>query len=169
MSGGEGNLGLRLSLNAGTLAAGTVRSQIATRARAQTRHPAAARHFSARICETMIRHAAPAIPTSASPSVKAWDANWTALENPLVVELAAAAEAVRGERPPFVVRLPGSDARRWRDLGVPAVCYGPQPTLSAGIDDYANEQDVIDCAKIYARTALSVDEPLTLKCRLHQQ
>ena len=34
VSGGEGNLGLRLSLNAGTLAAGTVRSQVAPRARA---------------------------------------------------------------------------------------------------------------------------------------
>jgi succinyl-diaminopimelate desuccinylase len=52
--------------------------------------------------------------------------------------------------------LPGSDARRWRELGVPAVCYGPQPTLSAGVDDYANEQDVVDCAKIYARTALAL-------------
>jgi succinyl-diaminopimelate desuccinylase len=73
-----------------------------------------------------------------------------------VVETAAAARAVRGERPAFVVRLPGSDARRWRDLGVPAVCYGPQPTLSAGVDDYANEQDVVDCAKIYARAALAL-------------
>jgi succinyl-diaminopimelate desuccinylase len=72
------------------------------------------------------------------------------------VELAAAAEAVRGAPPPFVVRLPGSDARRWRDLGVPAACYGPQPTLSAGVDDYANEQDVVDCAKIYACTTLSM-------------
>jgi succinyl-diaminopimelate desuccinylase len=37
---------------------------------------------------------------------------------------------------------------------VPAVCYGPQPTLSAGIDDYAEEQDVVDCAKTYASAAL---------------
>ncbi len=35
VTGGDGNLGLRLSLNAGTIAAGTVRSQIAPRARAQ--------------------------------------------------------------------------------------------------------------------------------------
>ena len=83
-------------------------------------------------------------------------ASWAALQNPLVVGLAKAAEAVRGSKPGYVVRLPGSDARRWRDLGVPAVCYGPQPMLSAGIDDYANEQDVVDCAKIYARTALEL-------------
>jgi succinyl-diaminopimelate desuccinylase len=73
-----------------------------------------------------------------------------------VVDTAAAVEAVRGAQPPFVVRLPGSDARRWRDLGVPAVCYGPQPTLSAGVDDYVNEQDVVDCAKVYARAALAL-------------
>ena len=38
--------------------------------------------------------------------VKSWDANWTALANPLVVELATAATLVRGIAPPFVVRLP---------------------------------------------------------------
>jgi succinyl-diaminopimelate desuccinylase len=154
VTGGEGNLGLRLSLNAGTLAAGTVRSQVATRARAQIdiRLPPG---ISAQTCERMLREQAGGDDITMT-AVKAWDANWTALDNPLVVELAAAANAVRGAPPAFVVRLPGSDARRWRDLGVPAVCYGPQPTLSAGVDDYVNEQDVVDCAKIYARTALAL-------------
>ena len=153
VSGGEGNLGLRLSLNAGTIAAGTVRGQVATRARAEVdiRLPPG---ITAQECEQMIRkQAADDIELEA---VKAWDANWTALDNPLVAALGAAAQVVRGEKPQLVVRLPGSDARRWRELGVPAVCYGPQPTLSAGIDDYANEQDVVDCAKIYARTALAL-------------
>ena len=155
VTGGEGNLGLRVSLNAGTIAAGTVRSQVATRARAQLdlRLPPG---ITAKACEELIRAQCAGDPDISIAVVKAWDANWTALDNPIVVELAAAATAVRGERPAFVVRLPGSDARRWRDRGVPAACYGPQPTLSAGIDDYANEQDVVDCAKIYARTALAL-------------
>jgi succinyl-diaminopimelate desuccinylase len=154
VTGGEGNLGLRLSLNAGMLTAGTVRSQVATRARAQIdiRLPPG---ISAQACEQMLREQAGGDDISIT-AVKSWDANWTALDNPLVVELAAAAAAVRGAPPSFVVRLPGSDARRWRDLGVPAACYGPQPTLSAGIDDYVNEQDVVDCTKIYARTALAL-------------
>ena len=154
VSGGEGNLGLRLSLNAGTLLAGTVRSQVATLARAQIdiRLPPG---ISARTCEAMIREQTDGEDIDIAV-VKAWDANWTALDNPLVVELASAATTVRGAAPSFVVRLPGSDARRWRDLGVPAVCYGPQPTLSAGIDDYVNEQDVVDCAKIYARTTVAL-------------
>jgi succinyl-diaminopimelate desuccinylase len=155
VSGGDGNLGLRVSLNAGTIAAGTVRSQIAPRARAQIdiRLPPG---LSAVDCQRLVRDKAEGDPDIAVAVVEAWDANWTALDNPVVVETAAAAHAVRGERPRFVVRLPGSDARRWRDRGVPAVCYGPQPTLSAGVDDYANEQDVVDCAKIYARAALAL-------------
>ncbi|TMJ32143.1 MAG: M20 family metallopeptidase [Alphaproteobacteria bacterium] len=152
VSGGEGNLGLRLSLNAGTIAAGTVRSQVATRARAEIdiRLPPG---ITAEACTEMIRKEPPGVSVAV---VNGWNANWTALDHPLVVALAAAAQAIRGEKPPLVVRLPGSDARRWRDLGVPAVCYGPQPTLSAGIDDYVNEQDVVDCAKIYARAALAL-------------
>jgi len=155
VSGGEGNLGLRVSLNAGNLQAGTVRSQIAVSARTQLdiRLPPGA---TAEAIEARIRAAAAADPNIGIITLKAWDANWTALDNPLVVELAAAVTAVRGRRPPYVVRLPGSDARRWRELGVPAVCYGPQPELSAGIDDYAREQDVVDCAKVYARTALKL-------------
>lgn len=153
ISGGDGNLGLRVSLNAGNLTGGTVRSQIATRARSQLdiRLPPG---ISVKDMEERIRCACAGDPEISVTVTKAWDANWAALQNPLVIEVAAAVQAVRGAKPNYVVRLPGSDARRWRDLGVPAVCYGPQPTLSAGIDDYANEQDVVDCAKIYARTAL---------------
>lgn len=153
VTGGEGDAGLRVSLNAGTVEAGGVRSLIATRAAAEidVRLPPG---VSADEIEGLVRREAGDDADIAIARVKAWDANWTALDNPLVAELAAAAHAVRGKPPRFVVRLPGSDARQWRNLGVPAACYGPQPTLSAGIDDYANEQDVVDCAKIYARTAI---------------
>jgi succinyl-diaminopimelate desuccinylase len=155
VSGGEGNLGMRLSVNAGTLAAGTVRSQIATGAAAQIdiRLPPG---IGADEVEGRIRKLIPQGSDMVITRVKAWDANWTGIDNPLCRAVSNAAQAVRGVAPRPVVRLPGSDARRWRDLGVPAICYGPQPTLSAGIDDYALEQDVIDCAKVYARAALSL-------------
>lgn len=152
ITGGEGDTGLRVSLNAGTVSAGGVRSLIATKAAAEidVRLPPG---VSGAEIEKRVRAEANDAFISVK-NVKAWDANWTALSDPLVRELSDAATAVRGRRPQFVVRLPGSDARRWRDLGVPACCYGPQPTLSAGIDDYANEQDVIDCAKVYARACV---------------
>lgn len=153
VTGGEGNVGLRVSLNAGTVEAGGVRSLIATRARAQidVRLPPG---ISGAEIEQRVRSAAGNDPSISITKVKTWDASWTALNDPVVAELSAAASVVRGQAPQFVVRLPGSDARRWRDLGVPSACYGPQPTLSAGFDDYANEQDVLDCARVYARTAI---------------
>ncbi len=153
VSGGEGNLGLRLSVNAATLEAGTVRSQIATSARARIdiRLPPG---ISADEAEARIRSGA--TPDIMIKRVKGWDANWTGIADPLSRAVSDAARAVRGSVPRAVVRLPGSDARRWRDLGVPAICYGPQPGLSAGVDDHALEQDVVDCAKVYARAALTL-------------
>ncbi len=152
VDGGEGDLGFRLSLNAGGLSAGTVRSQIAVSARAELdiRLPPG---LPADEIESRVRAIMGGDPCLRVRRVKAWDANWTAPADPLAEAVIAAASTVRGRPPRLVVRLPGSDARRWRDLGVPAICYGPQPTLSAGIDDYAEEQDVVDCAKVYARAA----------------
>jgi succinyl-diaminopimelate desuccinylase len=153
ITGGEDNAGLRVSLSAGTIAGGGVRSLIATSARAEidVRLPPG---VTAAEIEARVRAAAEGDPNVTVTAVKAWDANWTALHHKLTSATVDAVMAVRGRRPGYVVRLPGSDARRWRALGVPAICYGPQPTLSAGVDDFAYEQDVIDCAKVYARTAL---------------
>lgn len=158
VSGGDGNLGFRVSLNAGTIAAGTVRSQIATRATAQLdiRLPPG---IAAGEIEGRVRALAATYPDVRITNAKSWDANWTALHDRLVTVVAGAADAVRGAPPQLVVRLPGSDARRWRALNVPAICYGPQALLSAGVDEYAVAQDIIDCAKIYARSALSLMEP----------
>jgi succinyl-diaminopimelate desuccinylase len=153
VSGGTDHLGFRLSVNAGSLAAGRVRSLIATNAMAQLdlRLPPG---ISADAAQQMIWRCVPTGANVQIQRVRGWDANWTSPDSKISQAVLEAAYAVRGARPRLVVRLPGSDARRWRDLGVPAVCYGPQPTLSSGVDDYANEQDLLDCAKVYARAAL---------------
>ncbi len=153
ISGGDGNLGLRVSLNAGTVNAGGVRSLIASRAAAEIdiRLPPG---ISSDEIERRVRASFEGVQGIEITAVKRWDANWTAFDNAVVSNVLNAAREIRDTPPVFVVRLPGSDARRWRDLGVPAVCYGPQPTLSAGVDDYAGEQDVVDCARVYARAAV---------------
>lgn len=158
ISGGENNSGMRVSFNAGTIGGGGVRSLVATTTCAEidVRLPPGvtvaeiekkARDVAAKYADVQIFN------------VKSWDASWTGLDTELVKTMADVVGAVRGKPAEFVVRLPGSDARRWRDLGVPAVCYGPQPLLSAGVDDYAEEQDVVDCAKVYARAALRLLRP----------
>ena len=95
-------------------------------------------------------------PNTSIRVVRGWEANWTATDTDLVRTISGAISAVRGSTPTLVVRLPASDAMRWRALGVPAVCYGPQPLLSADCDDHVVEQDLIDCAKIYARSTLAL-------------
>jgi succinyl-diaminopimelate desuccinylase len=155
VTGGEGNHGLRLSVSTGVIEAGSVRSLIPPSASAKIdiRIPPGIYipDLKQRLEELVTKNAGLRISFS-----KGWNASWASQESPLVFELAAAIEQVRGVAPQQVVRLPGSDARHWRDRGVPAVCYGPQPTLSAGVDDYVEEQDVLDCAKIYAITALKL-------------
>ena len=144
---------LRLSVNAGTVSGGTFVSQIATSATARIdcRVPPG---LSLAELEAALDERVRAVPGATWRRLKAWEANWSGLDVPFVRTFADAAADVRGAEPPATVRLPASDASRWRARGVPAVCYGPQPTLSAGIDDYAQEQDVVDCAKVYALAAL---------------
>ena len=148
-----GEHGLRLSANIGILEGGRFASQTAPEARAEVdfRLPPGlpVAELEARLDALCARHR-----RLAWRRIKGWEANWSGLGSPVVEAVAAAAARVRGVPAKPVVRLPASDASRWRGLGVPGVCYGPQPTLASGIDDYAEEQDVVDCAKVYALAAL---------------
>ncbi len=81
---------------------------------------------------------------------KGWDANWSDPESAPARAVRAVAGRVRGVAPRDVTRLPASDASRWRALGVPAVCYGPQPELASGVDDHVRREDLLDCVGIYA-------------------
>ena len=153
LDGGEGNLGFRLSVNVGVIEAGDVRSLIAPQARAKLdiRLPPgiSMADVKAMLSELIARHEGISIDYA-----KGWDASWAPFDSALVRTLSDAAAQVRQQPTAYVVRLPGSDARYWRDRGILSACYGPQPTLSSDVDDYAGEQDVVDCAKIFARTAV---------------
>ena len=150
----EGDAGILLTVNVGRVDAGTFIGQIATSARAEVdlRLPPG---LSADDAEKLVRGLLDDLPGTAVTRIKGWDPNGTAVEDPFVRHFAAAVRELRGAEPEYAVRLPASDASRWRARGVPAICYGPQPTLSAGLDDYAEEQEVLDCAVLYAATALS--------------
>lgn len=144
----------RLSVNPGTITGGHFVSQVASSVTAEVdfRLPPGLTldDMSTRLDALIARH-----PGLAWRKIKGWDPNWTAETSAIARSLSTAAAHVRGAAPPPVVRLPASDASRWRALGVPAICYGPQPELASGIDDYVNEQDLIDCATIYALSALA--------------
>lgn len=148
-----GEHGLKISANCGTIAGGHFVSQLATRAVVQIdiRIPPGltVADIAARIDAIVA-----VVPDTSWRRIKGWDSNWTPSEAEICRCVAHAAEVTCGASAALVVRLPASDASRWRARGVPAVCYGPQPTLAAGVDDYVLEDDVINCCKIYASAAL---------------
>lgn len=145
---------LRLSVNAGRIAGGHFISQVAATATAEVdiRLPPGLglSDMHRRLDAFVGRH-----PGLAWRTIKGWDPNWTSATSPIARSLAAAAELVRGTPPDPVVRLPASDASRWRARGVPAICYGPQPLPASGTDDYVLENDLVDAAKVYALAALA--------------
>ena len=153
MASADPGPGLVLSSNVGTVAAGTFVGQMATRAKAEVdlRLPPG---ITTRDAFALVEEAVAGIESVRVRELKGWDANWTAPEAPLTRAWDVASRAVIDAPPTYAIRLPASDASRWRREGVQALCYGPQPTLSAGIDDYAEEDEVLRCAALYTMTAL---------------
>ena len=137
--------GLVLTANVGTVAAGTFVGQIATEATAEVdlRLPPG---ITAAQALTLVEGTVGDVDSVRVRELKGWDANWTAPDGALTRAWEAASLVVTGGPATYAIRLPASDASRWRRAGVPALCYGPQPTWSAGIDDYAEEDEVLRCA-----------------------
>ena len=147
-----GHPGRRVAVNAGVVEAGDARGMIAPEARAEldVRLPPG---LSLASLDERVLESLEATGVEYRRS-RGWEANWTDPDDDLARAVSSAAQLVKGEPPVLTVRHPASDVMRWRSLGRPAVCYGPQPTLSAGVDDYAVEQDVVDCCAVYALAAL---------------
>lgn len=152
-SGDEPDPGLVLTANVGTVSAGTFVGQMATAATAEVdlRLPPG---ITAEDALALVESTVKDIESVRVRRLKGWDANWTAPEAPLTRAWNVASRAVIDAPPTYAIRLPASDASRWRRQGVQALCYGPQPTWSAGIDDYADEDEVVRCAALYALTAV---------------
>ena len=142
-----------LSVNAGTVAGGSFVGQIATGAQAELdlRLPPG---LGADEAEALVRSRVADVEGLEVTRIKGWDPNWTDPATPLARAWTSAARALGDRDTTLAVRLPASDASRWRQRGIPSLCYGPQPTWSAGVDDYAEEAEVLDCVGLYALTAL---------------
>jgi succinyl-diaminopimelate desuccinylase len=153
VTGDAGDAGLELTANVGLLSAGTFVGQVAVAGRAEVdlRLPPG---LGVDDAEALVRAAVADIPTVRVRRIKGWDANWTGPETGIARAWREASRAVGAGDPAYAIRLPASDASRWRRAGVPALCYGPQPTLSAGVDDYAEEDEVVRCVALYAGAAL---------------
>lgn len=152
MEGGDDD-GLTLTANVGTVEAGSFIGQVATTGRAgvDLRLPPG---IDVDDAERRVRAALRDMPFVTVRRLKGWNPNWTAPASALTTSWRRASLDLLGVEPTYAVRLPASDASRWRRRDVPALCYGPQPTLSAGVDDYADEDEVLRCVSLYTLTAL---------------
>jgi succinyl-diaminopimelate desuccinylase len=148
-----GEHGLRLSVNSGTISGGQFVSQVASQAKAEVdfRIPPG---MSTSEIEERLENVCEQIDGLSFRRIKGWEPNWTVAQEQIAQSVSTAAKHVMGRTCNPVVRLPASDASRWRALGTPAVCFGPQPLLASGVDDFAIAEDIVDCAKIYALAAL---------------
>jgi succinyl-diaminopimelate desuccinylase len=154
--------GLLLSANVGTVTAGTFVGQIAVEASAEVdlRLPPG---ISADDAEAMVTDSLAGLEDVGVRRLKGWDPNWTSPTSSLTRAWDEASRHVTGAEASYAIRLPASDASRWRREAVPALCYGPQPGWSAGVDDHAEEDEVLRCASLYALTALNFLDPDTTR------
>jgi succinyl-diaminopimelate desuccinylase len=150
---GQADPGLQLTANVGTVRAGTFVGQMATSAAAEVdlRLPPG---IDVDQAMDLVADAVRAVPGVGVRQLKGWDPNWTSPRSAVAQAWEAASWVVTGAAARPAIRLPASDASRWRRAGVPSLCYGPQPTWSAGVDDYAEEDEVVRCAMLYTLTAL---------------
>lgn len=56
-------------------------------------------------------------------------------------------------RPPAIISLPGTDARLWRGLGIPAFVYGITPFNVAMADEYVDIEEVFHVLKTHTLSA----------------
>ncbi|TQK17636.1 succinyl-diaminopimelate desuccinylase [Microbacterium sp. SLBN-154] len=147
---------LALTASVGVASAGTFVSQVASRGHAEIDlrlPPGISTNAAQRLVEAAV-HAATEGADVTVRRLKGWDPNITSPESGIVQAWRQSwAELDLGELE-YAIRLPASDASRWRTRGTPAICYGPQPTFSAGVDDYAEEDEVVRCATLYAAAAM---------------
>ena len=145
--------GFELTANVGVVQAGTFIGQVATEGTAEIdlRVPPG---LTCDDVQAMVTRIADGVGGVQVERIKGWDPNWTGANSRLTRSWLSACEQLSCEPPGYAVRLPASDASRWRRLGIPALCFGPQVTLSAGVDEHAEEDEVLRCAALYATCAV---------------
>lgn len=87
--------------------------------------------------------------------------NWTEPDHEIVGIVAKNAEAIAGAPPQLIPGLGSTDARLWRNRGVPAVVYGPAPRGMGATDEHVPVEDIFDVVRCHVLSAfdyLSVEK-----------
>ena len=62
-------------------------------------------------------------------------------------------EQLRGFRPAPIISMGGSDARLWRERGVPAYIYGPYPHGMGTVDEHVDVEDFLHVVRTHVLSA----------------
>jgi succinyl-diaminopimelate desuccinylase len=81
------------------------------------------------------------------------EANWCDPEGPMLRLIQDAAQRVTGIRPLPVITLAGTDARYWRQSGVPAYVYGCSPDLMGTYDEAVGIEEFLNVVRVHALAA----------------
>ncbi|MBJ7433146.1 MAG: M20/M25/M40 family metallo-hydrolase [Microbacteriaceae bacterium] len=142
-----------LTANIGTVSSGTFIGQIATSAAIEIDFRIPPGLSIAHVLDSVSEELHSADIAANVSVIKGWEPNFTDRNTDIVQAWRLASDKLGIDFPEFAIRLPASDASRWRRLGVPAICYGPQPLYSSGIDDYAEEEELLNCTALYVLSA----------------
>jgi succinyl-diaminopimelate desuccinylase len=142
-----------LTANIGTVGSGTFIGQIATSAAIEIDFRIPPGLSIAHVLDSVSEELHSADIAANVSVIKGWEPNVTDRNTDIVQAWRLASDKLGIDFPEFAIRLPASDASRWRRLGVPAICYGPQPLYSSGIDDYAEEEELLNCTALYVLSA----------------
>jgi succinyl-diaminopimelate desuccinylase len=74
-------------------------------------------------------------------------------QHEMVRFLQANARAISGISPLPVISLGGSDARLWRQRGIPAFIYGPYPRGMGQRDENVDVEEYLNVVKVHAASA----------------
>jgi succinyl-diaminopimelate desuccinylase len=103
--------------------------------------------------ETVIdaaRRIASAYPEVAMEVVSAPQPRWSDPAHPMVALIRANARESSGIDPAPVISLPGTDARLWRERGVPSFVYGTTPYNVAMADEYVEIAEILHVLRTHA-------------------
>jgi succinyl-diaminopimelate desuccinylase len=88
--------------------------------------------------------------------VETRSANVSDIEHPLFAALCDSVEEVTGKRPMPSVGLGATDCRMWRERGIPAGVYGPDPTTMATDLEFIDSEQLVEIAKVHALTCVKL-------------
>jgi succinyl-diaminopimelate desuccinylase len=87
------------------------------------------------------------------------EANWCDPEGHMLTLIQEAADRVTGVRPVPVITLAATDARFWRQSGVPAYIYGCSPDLMGTYDESVGVDEFLNVVRVHALAAAAFLAP----------